>query len=435
MVFKSPVFLKLREAKTSYQIWIPILVASPILFQMVFKPIDFLFADDWLLVDYLNPENELSLSALLELVNGHNVAFTKVILTITADISHGNQLLIFGVINLCLAIFSCILLVKKYIPKSSRLICLGFCILFFNFKQFQNYNMIISGHFIHSLFFISLYLYLTNSRFSTFRWIALSIAPFTGALGTSILFLEVILQLRDKKIKKSKKLFISLSYLFILILTSYIFQIALKNQVSNLSDMNFLERIINIVLHPWLLPSYWLGSLSAPFIPSSSFMLLNSQLFGLFVMIIIFLLYKKVIPEKSIQSLLMLIVINLILFSLSGYDGSLQSIQNSYSNRYVSSLLFVSIFLYVSAIKIDNTRKKVLVSATIVLISFFAGGKSGYEWVQVRSSQSAELQRLCSQYDKASRDLCVEKSFRESFFTDNKEFEPKLRVFLSAISR
>lgn len=424
--------VKARIARYSY-LWLPIPMGLILLAQVVFKPINFLFADDWLLLKYLTPNVRVEITDLLQLVNGHNVLISKVLLVAFSTFFPGNQITAFSILNVCLATLASILISHKYFRDQSMIVIFGFILLFFNLKQSQNYNMIISGHFIQSLFCISLYLFFLDTNLNKYRWIPLTIAPFTGGFGLSLLFLEPTLLLIRKKLKPNKYDLIALTYVVVILFVSYILQYATKNQIFNNDPINISQRIFGIIEHPWFLPSYWLGILSGPFVPSSKIMLVMSQAIGCTLLCLIVFLKKQLLMRKDLLPLFLLQGITIVQFTFSGYTGTFQSVTNGFSNRYVTGTVFGLIIFYLAILNVNNSKTKITLAILLCAISALSGIKSGLEWIQVRSSQSIELRALCSKSDDVKTNGCLEISKNQSFFQSSEDFEVQLQIYLSTI--
>lgn len=411
---------------------IPFIIASLISVQVLLKPISFLFADDWLLLDYLIPSQKVHLSQLLQLVNGHNVLTTKLNLILFSHIFGAKTLTAFALFNLVLALTSCILILRKLITKDMHhtFVIATAAFLFFNLKQAQNYNMIISAHFIHSLLCIVIYLSIENTSARKWRWITLIIAPFTGGFGITLLVLEVYVSIRNYF---SKKRVIDLFNIFaclLILMLSYGLNFIYGNTINNTPDSGIFSNLSNAIVHPWYLPSFVLSTLGSQFTPSSKYMSAMSQLIGLFVLILLCKVRAQIRKNVELEHLLFIVVTSSLLFTISGYNGTPESIQNAYSNRYVTSTLLIALVLLVSIIKSPRFPYKKMIIAILLISSLLSGVKSGLEWVNLRSRQSETLERLCYSEFVQDKKECLELTFGESFYSDKLAFEKQLQQFL-----
>jgi hypothetical protein len=76
------------QLKSSY-FAIPIVFLVPFIL-IVFKPILFPFADDWLIVGWASGDGSLKISDLLQTVNGHQVVTSKLLLYSLGNINSFN---------------------------------------------------------------------------------------------------------------------------------------------------------------------------------------------------------------------------------------------------------------------------------------------------------------------------------------------------------
>ena len=101
---------RILRLKRSY-FAIPIVFLIPFIL-IVFKPILFPFADDWLIVGWVSGDGPLKISELLQTVNGHQVITSKLLLYSLGNINSYNiQLVslasfIFGSFGVTLLVYS-----------------------------------------------------------------------------------------------------------------------------------------------------------------------------------------------------------------------------------------------------------------------------------------------------------------------------------------
>lgn len=422
----------IQEKRNLVVILVTLLVASPIALQILLKPVSFLFADDWLLLEYLTPYKSLEMTQLFGLVNGHNVLTTKLSLILFSHFFGANTLSAFALLNLILGSIACILILRKFFLNESYSFntIIVAAVFFFNFKQAQNYNMVISAHFIHSLLCIAVYLSVVNSRFRKLRYAPLVAAPFTGGFGISLLVLEGYLSARqflcEKKIRYSLN-FLACLFIFTV---AYGLNLALGNTISNSPSEGFLSNASSVILHPWLLPNFILSTIGSQFTPSSKHMSTISQIIGLIVLFLLYRIRAQIRGNTDINHALIIVVTSSLLFTFSGYDGTSYSLQNAHSNRYVTCTLLLAILLLAGILNTPGFSFMRLVIPALLLLSLLAGVKSGTEWVSLRSSQSESLERLC--YSKSVKDTseCLEIAFSQSFYSDKSSFNERLEQFL-----
>lgn len=411
---------------------IPTFFALLICVQVLLRPIKFLFADDWLLVDYLIPGRKFSFENLNQLINGHNNLTTKLALVLFSNIFGAQSVTAFAILNITLGLISIILLMRILHDGARNdyiAIVLG-SILFFNFKQAQNYNMIISGHFIHSLFCIANYLWFKTSGKIHWRWIPLLIAPFTGGFGLTLVMLELFQSFKNMWVEKK---FIQLQNVFFCLMVtmfSYGFNMLAGNSISNDPSTGVHININKIFLQPWYLPSYVLSIFGSQFTPSSSYMASISQVMGLGVVVFLLFSIKKIWKKENHQQVLIIALLSCVLFVIGGYDGTSTSIQNAYSNRYVTSTQLLALVLLFNNIDVREFKFRKHLVFLLVFISLFSGLKSGGEWVNIRYTQSERLVYLCSKSSEESKKKCLDLAYGESFYDSKRSFQEKLNLFV-----
>ena len=411
---------------------IPLLIAVLIVIQIFFRPVNFLFADDWLLLDYLIPDKKISFFQFFQLINGHNVLTTKLSLVFLTQIFGAKTLIAFALVNVFVAYISSILILRLLtIGKNSlHLMILTGSIFFFNFKQLQNYNMIISAHFLHSLLCIAIYLTLKNSGKEKWRWIPLLVAPFTGGFGITVVMLEGYEVFRrlyaDKRIRNFLHLFSCVTILFL----AYGINLLSGNVLNNTPQQGFLSNIYSGLLHPWYFPSYILSIFGTPFTPSSKYMSLLSQILGAIVIVLFYRVRNTIGGNTVIRQVVSIVVIASLLFTLSGYDGTSLSLQNAYSNRYTTSTMLLIIALAAGIMNTSGMHYKRITLLVMITLSLTSGLKSGSEWVSLRNHQSQILLRDCRSSLQIDKETCFAMSKSQSFITNPTIFRGKLEEFL-----
>ena len=410
----------------------PIFFAAVLSLQVLWKPINFLFADDWLLVDYIIPEKQIKFTELFQLVNGHNVLTTKLALIFLSDISGDQTLIVFTIFNLLLASVACTLIILKLLVGSAHpyYVVILVTTAFFNYKQVQNYNMIISAHFIHSLLCSSAYLFFKNTEKHQWRWIPLVIAPFTGGFGITILILESYLSGRDYLKTKNKSNLINVIACLSLFMTAYGFNLFFANSSNNNPDHSFVANLFTGLQNPWYLPSFVLSAIGSQFTPSSRYMGIISQIAGALILLLIFKYRGYIKASTYLIGALAVSAGTIILISINAYDGTYDSIRHAYSNRYVSSTLLIAIVVLVAVVNDTKSKLRKFVLMVVVISSCFSGLKSGLEWVNFRHSQSITLEKTCYSDSIIDKKKCSEMSYSESFFKNYPSFEKKLTEFI-----
>jgi hypothetical protein len=410
----------------------PMLIACLIAIQVLLKPINFLFADDWLLLEYIIPNKGINFTHYFQLINGHNVLTTKLSLVLLEPVFNSDTLTAFFLFNLFLSYLSSIfilLLVTKN-RKSSYSVILISSLFFYNFKQLQNYNMIISAHFLHSLFCITLYLFLSNNKYRKWRWIPLVVAPFAGGLGITVVLLEGYESCKGFWLNKRAKSVFSISLCIATLFLAYGLNFLTGNVQNNSPSSGFLTNISSQISHPWYLPSFILSVFGAPFTISSKFMSQLSQILGGIILILLFLVRKNIAKNPIHCQIIFIVTSATLLFAVTGYDGTSESIQNAYSNRYVTSTMLVLIVLAACYMNLPGWSYKKTVFVLMITLSLASGIKSGYEWVSVRSNQSELLERICKSRLQVDKDNCFTLSHSQSFISDSRVFRSNLRDFL-----
>ena len=398
--------------------------------RLMAKPVNFLFADDWLISEYLNPQSDLSNIGLGQLVNGHNLMSTKIELIVLSRLVSEHTLLIFAILNIITAIVAFILILTNKKCETRNKIAL-FCavVVFFNFKQAQNFSMIISAHFIHSILAISSYLYLKNSRRESLRLIPLIVSPFTGAMGLSVLGIDLLQLFKDRKVRSPLNIGIISITIFFVFMFSYGINLLTLNQISNPGYLTLQEHISLILSHPQLILNYLLSTLGGQFFPSSRFSVQGSQIFGLCLAILLFKSRRNILRNVLTRDLFLIGVLATLLFLISGYDGTWHGLSNAYSNRYTSGSLFLILSLFLAIPSGERTRKTQVVYLGLSLLVIVSGVKSGSEWINIRHTQSLQLQEACKNYYANLDQECLEQAFSRSIYSDKEEFMLKLKEF------
>ena len=432
-----------------------IIYISAILFLQVLWPINFLFNDDWVFLNWLVRDSGLNINSALSLVNGHNQALVKILVWLLGNISPFRifYISIFNTILISTGFFLILKSQDKVLGvKNSSLFYIASFSLLLNFKQMQNFSMLVSTGWCAAIFFFGLYF---NVKTSNYRYsnlyliIILSLSPFTIGLGYILPICEIIekIYLILKCKISPRQLIIQFStilYCILLIYFARFYQVKQKNFdiLATVSDpstsLGFTDQLFSVITHPFRTISWILTSIGNTFTPSTRFNPNVSLILGLFFVLFLTAILKKNFSEinweyiytnKSCFSAGLIYILVLTFERSSGGDPLLYAS----SPRYVTGSV---VFVVGSAYLILNfvIKRKILLNFLVILffVSSMLGIREGLIYQHLRYEQSNTIIGCYaeSQYNlEIGNDKCFQLAFRESYNSNQNEFRNQLKDF------
>ena len=424
------------------------------LYLVLFKPILWPFADDWLIIGWNSREKSLFNSDSIQLVNGHQVFLSKALIHVLGYISASNIQLI-SLITIVMGFVGIIFLVKSQIiflgERANLIFILSILLIACNYKQMQNFFMPMCNGWMMAIFFIGIYYWLKQiSEFYTKKYliaIPVILAPLTIGLGLILPVIELIENIY--KIIKRKKYLVKFSnqvFLLFVSLSSIIFFFAVPLLIPEDSsgfsqDKNFYN-IFNILLHPIGSSLYFLTLIGNIFVPASRFDPTLPVLTGSAFAIISLWIILKNRSKIRLEDILLnknctlggLIFIS-ILF-LFRYTGNPSDIQAVAAPRYVTGSLIFVIGILGLIQKVGNNKKFIavflLVTSSLTLIS---GLKTGLEWHSTRYRQSQILIKCAESKDSIATKFvegqpCFTLAYENSMSPSKDYFKLQLGKFI-----
>ena len=422
------------------------------LFLILFKPIRFPFADDWLIVSWNSKHQEIFSTAAFSPINGHQVILSKALLKLIAEISPYNLQLIalssyfFGFVGL-------ILLIRSQINTDRsplRFIFLTASIFIcFSFKQMQNFFMPICNGWMVAIFWIGLYFYFkqkyqsNNAKFMIY--VISFLAPLSIGLGIIIPLAEGVQKIYEYIVgqKNSRSLVRFLSSLFFYsIPISSIFVLSRLSIMESTSSStpSAMKNALSVVSHP-LESFYFIFSLVGNvFVPSSRLDKILPLVAGVTVIALFISIMRSKCDREFLDSIFLnqssilcgsIFILILLLFRFETKSAGLAAA----APRYVTGSVVLIIGLLGAVQKSGETSKYLsilLIMAT--LSSGISGVKTGLEWHTVRYTQSQELMR-CIQEENFNQESHCYKIAKESSITPSSEFfNYELSKFISGVN-
>jgi hypothetical protein len=424
------------------------------LYLVLFKPILWPFADDWLIIGWNSREKSLFNSDSIQLVNGHQVFLSKALIHVLGYISASNIQLI-SLITIVMGFVGIIFLVKSQIiflgERANLIFILSILLIACNYKQMQNFFMPMCNGWMMAIFFIGIYYWLKQiSEFYTKKYliaIPVILAPLTIGLGLILPVIELIENIY--KIIKRKKYLVKFSnqvFLLFVSLSSIIFFFAVPLLIPEDSsgfsqDKNFYN-IFNILLHPIGSSLYFLTLIGNIFVPASRFEptlpVLTGSAFAIISLWIILknrskIRFEDILFNKNCTLGGFIFMIILFLFRYSGNPSDIQVVA---APRYVTGSLIFIIGILGLIQKVGNNKKFIaiflLVTSSLTLIS---GLKTGLEWHSTRYRQSQILIKCAESKDSIATKFvegqpCFTLAYENSMSPSKDYFKLQLGKFI-----
>ena len=422
------------------------------LFLIIFKPIKFPFADDWLIVSWNSRNQDVFSSDVFQTINGHQVALSKVLLKILSEVSQYNLQLI-SLSSFALGAIGITLLVKSQIKMSKSGAGLAYaatCLVFaFSNKQMQNFFMPICNGWMLALFWIGIYYHLKqgfSSRKKKLGILATSVlAPMSIGLGVIIPLAEILQKayefLTARKTFRNSFRFITYSSIYVAIIsTIFIFRKISDLNANSNSSLPIHENILRVIKNPIDSLYFTVSLVGNVFVPASRFDSVLPLAFGLLAITLFLFIMRKSFNRKLMDSVFLnqnsvlagvLFVIILLLFRFESYAPGVAAA----APRYVTG----SVILIVGMVSLVQRQGEVtkllsIILVTIVAISALSGIKTGLEWHSVRYNQSKLLMKCVKNENFTATNICMKIAKSNSMSPSDTFFESELNKFIEGVN-
>ena len=191
---------KIDFGKTKFSVILPLLLVFSLpIWLVLYKPILFPFADDWLVIGWNYSEKSLVDINSLQLINGHQIFLSKVLIHVLGLISASDIQLI-SLVTVIMGLIGIFCLVQSQIvflgEKTNIVFVFSAIIIAANYKQMQNFFMPICNGWMMAIFFIGIYYWLKQKQdFRAKKYLTgttIILAPLTIGLGIIIPIIEIV---------------------------------------------------------------------------------------------------------------------------------------------------------------------------------------------------------------------------------------------------
>ncbi len=378
---------------------------------MLFKPIRFPFADDWLIISWNSSNKELFSRDLFQLVNGHQVALSKILLKALSYISEYNLPLI-SFSSYFLGLFGITLLIKSQIrlntSRSSWAFLIASSLIAFSSKQMQNFFMPICNGWMLALFWIGIYFNLkqgVQNRTKKIAIILLSVlAPMSIGLGVIIPLAEFVQKCYEylksqKTIKNALRLISHLSIYVVTVMSI----VLLKNSSDLNATLNPSTSVTGSALRIFQNPIdslyFVLSLIGNIFVPASRFDHILPLFLGVIVVVIFLYIMRGSYNRELIDSVflnqnsLMGGSIFLFILLLFRFETEAPGIAAAAPRYVTGTVVFIIGLIGLVQRHVQLSKMLALILSSIVALSVVSGVKSGEEWHSVRYEQSQKLMK------------------------------------------
>ena len=410
----------------------------------VFRPIKFPFADDWLLIPWINHSANPLSSDIFALVNGHQQAFTKIFFWLIGLRTPINlEIVSFtNFISFILGIFFLLKYIKFRMGKSytkEGLFLLSAIAL--NLKPLQNYFMPICAGWMHAFLFIGVFFWSitpNGARYkSTFRTLCILLAPFTIGLGLVIpllVIVEFFLNFLKKNIFPIKINYIDFVVAILSIITSYLIPTLMLSS-RNISSTKAIQ---GPGLFLWNSLKSILILVGSVFAPSNRFSPLPEEIIGLCLFIFFaWCIRTSNSMEKILREPLVLTgFIFLCLIVLMRNGDQQASLLNLSSPRYVTGtlLLIIGVTLHLlTNFNLKSLQGKLIIC--LILIMEIGSIKTGINWNTTRFLQSRSIHEcinLGNSVDLKAGNKCFNEAKTQSMPMTDENFSLQLGKFIQS---
>ena len=448
---KTKRFTLYRLSHAMLVISLAYIILTP-LFLIIFKPIKFPFADDWLIVSWNSHNQKVFSSEVFQTINGHQVAFSKILLKILSEITEYNLQLI-SLSSFTLGAIGITLLVKSQIKMSKSGAGLAYaatCIVFaFSNKQMQNFFMPICNGWMLAIFWIGIYYHLKQgfpSRKKKFGILAMSVlAPMSIGLGVIIPLAEILQKiyefLTEHKTFRNSFRFISYSSIYVAIIsTIYVFRKISDLNANPTSSQPIHENMLRVIKNPIDSLYFAITLVGNVFVPASRFDSILPLAFGMLAILLFLFTMRSSFNRKLLDSIFqnqnsvlagVLFVLVLLLFR---FESDAPGVAAA-APRYVTG----SIILIVGMVSLvqrqgEITKSLSIILITIVAMSALSGIKTGLEWHSVRYNQSKLLMKCVQNDNFTATNPCMKIAKSNSMSPSETFFESELNKFIEGVN-
>lgn len=450
---------KIDFGKTKFSVILPLLLVFSLpIWLVLYKPILFPFADDWLVIGWNYSEKSLVDINSLQLINGHQIFLSKVLIHVLGLISASDIQLI-SLVTVIMGLIGIFCLVQSQIvflgEKTNIVFVFSAIIIAANYKQMQNFFMPICNGWMMAIFFIGIYYWLKQKQdFRAKKYLTgttIILAPLTIGLGIIIPIIEIVeisykavLRERFNSVLK-KNLFTLVTSVFSLIFFLLIPLLQLGDGSGFISNRN-LGNIFNLIEYPGGSLMFLFTLIGNIFVPASRFdPIIPAVAGGLFLTISVLLLrrnYSKIKIDDIFLNRNCTLggVIFLFILFFFRYSGKPSEIQVVAAPRYVTGSLIFIIGILGLIQKISDKRKVIslflLITSSLTLIS---GLKTGLEWHATRYKQSQILIECAENKNSvgtkfAEGQPCFTLAYENSMSPSKDFFKLELQKFIENIN-
>jgi hypothetical protein len=400
------------RATSYYPIFTSILAGLIPIYFFIRYPVSIPFVDDWVLLPWIVPGEEVSVNNYLSGINGHQQLIVKLFLQIYAVISSYNLYLV-GFIGISIAIICSILfgfdLLRFSAKTPSFMILISVSLIILNLRQFQNYFMIISIPWIFSLFCIFSFSFLFLRRFELgffYYKIPLFLAPFCNGLGTSFLLAILLVEFLLKFFKKFNFKYFSISDLILIITSLFLSEILPKIffESSNSISSLFVSGFLYLIQNPLDSLGFFLLLVGQIFVSGWSKIALSSGIVLGFFLILLFIILIRLVKFSEIVLVGYIFALTFFVFNFTLILTRLPALGVIGSNepRYTSATL---LFICSIIILLLNSKFKINYRYLIVYFALFtiaAGNSIGVAYLKDRSLNEIEIKNCFRTKDLSS---------------------------------
>ena len=429
---------------------IPIVFFVPI-YLIVFKPILFPFADDWLIIGWASGQESLSVSGLLQTVNGHQVIMSKLLLHSLGMVNTFNIQVIsiasfvLGSCGISLLVYSQLHQIGKRVSFVVMVTCL---IIGSNYKQMQNFFMPICNGWMLAIFFIGIFYFIKQLETTRVRSLIMSscilLAPMSIGLGVILPITQLIENLYYVMRSQKKRY-------FDLVVTSVASVISLaviavykkfgNQDISGSPQSLDMLSFIKPLTHPIDALKFFMTLIGSVFVPSSRYDPVLPIVAGIiFSTILIFLCarnYKSlnVSDFLSNRSSLMgglIYAASLYLFRYTDENNGLIGIA---APRYVTGTIILVLACTVLIAKCSSRNRHLnLIFVFFSVCVLLSGLKTGLEWHSVRFSQSQEIMQCVNTKEFKFEGSCYRLAKESSMTPSSNFFDLELKKFIKGVN-
>lgn len=386
---------------------IAVVVVLQLLRLLLYRKIDFLFVDDWVIFNNFSEVNHGINAINLDPYNGHSLIITRIIFIFVTK-TLGIEISTFSIfLALCFAGTLVVLIWKTRLLVSGdkRLfLALSIVLISISLNQYQNFTMPICWSWIICLILIFWTYIISRQEITVTRATIILILSILGPLTLSFGFiipgfviLKIIHELTFSKSTPGKMIYL----ITIIISTLFSYKIAIVN---SMSDYGGFESPRVLLVEPLKATLFILASVGAPFTPASRYSTYIAPVFGM----IVFVLLLKILREiKDFSALFMdesLLTMGILFHGihLAGrFDGTWESIQIATQPRYSTGSIILLLGVVSYVIRTSTKRMEILLLILLGTLSI-SGMKTAVDFTATRHSASNQISNCLAKYGLTS---------------------------------